>query len=668
MNNSQENNTLNRNLIIACIKDHPKAMTLLRVARSRAQAINGRWCAVFVETPAQMGLVESSAQERMLRLLTLAEQMGGEASHIEAVTVEKGIAHLLETEKDRIALLIIGNNTENRKWGKLHASVWENVANLARKQHVSLEIVPLTGQTYRRTWRERLYWLRPLHVLYALIAVGCAYGCASLLQRYLSPALFRINNQNIGLLFMAACAFVASRFGLLPGLVASVASFLSINYFFTAPYYLTNLKSVTDILNMGIFLSAALLISLFTSQTRGYAEKSAKRELGTQALFALYRIASVASSKQQALEKLQQKLTRMLQMDVAFFFPPTKEAENMELTYPPRLTLNPADHEALELCWKEAKTTGLASPLNPGAKWRFEPMMATNGEVGALGVNPRKRTQLDAWFGRLLTSIADQTAAIIEHIELEQSMEATRIREEREKLRSMLLSSVSHDLKTPLASIAGALNIYHKQGQRLSPEKRQILIETALQETERLDSFITNILDMTRLESGKIEFKQDWYDAQSLIRDVMKRLDHRMRQHKVVVNLHPAKDVEVYMDLMMLEQVLQNILDNACKYTAAGTLIEITCSGEEGKEFYCSVRDNGAGIPPEKLERVFDKYARLQKKDSQVAGTGLGLAITKAIMEAHGGSIIAANHPEGGAVFTLSLPKWRKTTQTKYVA
>ena len=595
--------------------------------------------------------------------------MGGEASHIEALTVEKGVDQLLTAEKDRIALLIIGSNTENRRWGKLRSSVWEHVASLARRQHINLEIVPLTGQTYRRTWRERFYWFRPLHILYAFIAVGCAYACTSLLQRYLSPALFRINNQNIGLMFMAACAFVSSRFGLLPGLVASVISFLSINYFFTAPsYYLTNIKSVTDMLNMGIFLSAALLISLFTSQTRGYAEKSAKRELGTQALFALYRIASVTSSKQQALEKLQQKLTRMLQMDVAFFFPPSKEPNCTELTFPAGLTLDPVDHETLNLCWKEAKTTGLASPLNPGAKWRFEPMLATNGEIGALGVKPRKRTQLDAWFGRLLTSIADQTAAIIEHIELEQSMEATRIREEREKLRSMLLSSVSHDLKTPLASIAGALNIYHKQGDRLSPDKRQMLIETALQETERLDSFITNILDMTRLESGKIEFKQDWYDAQSFIRDVMKRLDHRLRQHKVVIHPHPVKNIEVYMDLMMLEQVLQNILDNACKYTLPGTTIEIHCGGEEDKEFYCAVRDNGGGLPPEKLERVFDKYARLQKKDSQVAGTGLGLAISKAIMEAHGGSITAANHPEMGAVFTLRLPKWRKANQTKYVA
>jgi len=655
-------------LVVACIKDHPKAMTLLRIARIRAQALHGRWRAVFVETPLHSGLVGSGPQERMLRLLTLAEQMGGESTHIEAVTIEKGIAQVLEAEKEQIALLVIGNNTERSRWNKWRASAWERVARLARGQHITVEIVPLSGQSYRRNWREKLYWLHPLYMFYALIAVGIAHICALLLQKFLPPALFRINNQNIGLLFMIACAFVASRWGLLPGLIASAASFLSINYFFTAPYYLSNLNSVTDILNMTIFLSAALFISLFTSQSHGYAEKAAKRELSTQALFTLYRSASIASSRQEALETLQQQLTRMLQMEVAFFLPPALNPDRIESAFPVNIPLSKTDREALDLCWKETKTTGIASPSNPGTQWRFEPMLAPGGEVGVLGIRPKTRMQLDAWYGRLLTAIADQTASIIEHIELERSMETTRMREEREKLRSMLLSSISHDLKTPLASIAGALSIYRGQGKRLTLEKQEALIDTALQETERLDSFITNILDMTRLESGKIEFRQDWYNVNNFIREVTTRLEQRLNHHSLIVSNQPAKALEVYMDLMMTEQVLQNILDNACKYTPPHTPIEIQWTGEKDKGFFCTVRDHGHGVPVEKIDHIFDKYARLQMKDSQIAGTGLGLAICKAIMEAQGGYVKAANHPEGGAIFTLYLPKWRKARNTKYVA
>jgi len=493
-----------------------------------------------------------------------------------------------------------------------------------------------------------------------LLAVGVAYLCAFALETLLPPALFRINEQNVALLFMIACAFVAGRFGLMPGLVASVASFLTVNYTVIAPYKQINLTTVTDVLSMMLFLSAAVLISLFTSQTRDYGQRAAQRELSTQALFTLYRIASEAFSREYALEKLQEKLERMLESDVAFFLPSVMNPKYLEPAFPPGLKLEEPDRKALDVCWSEMKTTGVASPFNPGTAWRFELMMAPAAEIGVIGVKPRDKTKLDAWFGQLLTAIADQTASVLEHIELERSMGETRIREEREKLRAMLLSSVSHDFKTPLAGIIGALSVHRSLGEKLMPQKRAELIEAAIEEAQRLDSFITNILDMTRLESGNIQFRQEWHSMEGSIRNVLKRLQYRCRQHLVIAHPCPS-GVETYMDAMMTEQVLQNILDNACKYTPPDTRIEILCTVGEDKGLICRVRDHGPGLPPEKINHAFDKYARLHKKDTQVAGTGLGLAISKAIMEAQGGWITAANHPEGGAVFTLCLPKWRRS-------
>ncbi len=654
-------------LIIACLVDHPKAMTLLRTARTRALGMGSRWRAVFIETPEYGLRSEDGTLQRMRRLLTLAAEMGGEIAHIPADSVEKGIARVLSEEREHLSLIVTSDGVTEGWLPSQQASSWDRALRLARKQRVAIEIVPLSEPHYRKTVRERFRWVRLSHLIYALITVGVALLGATELEINLPPALFRINNQNVGLLFMIACAFVAGRFGLLPGLVASVASLLIVNYDFTVPYYSLKFNNLTDMLNMSLFLAAAVLISLFTSQTRGYAEKAAKRELNTQALFTLYRLAANASSRKQALEELQEKLTRMLMMDVAFFLPPMLNPGAITPAYPEDTVLSESDKQALNICWKEMKTAGLFSPFYPQAAWRFEPMIAPGGEIGVLGVRPQRKGQIDTWFGRLLTAIADQTATVLEHIELERTMEATRIREEREKLRSMLLSSVSHDLKTPLASIIGALSIYRSQGKRLSLEKQETLIETALEESERLDSFITNILDMTHLESGKIEFKQDWGDMHAVIQHVIRRLEHRLRQHRL--QLHPSvKNIEVLMDMMMVEQVLQNVLDNACKYTPPGTIIEIGCKVEEGNNFICEIHDHGAGLPPEKLDRVFDKYARLQKQDSQVAGTGLGLAICKAMMEAQGGSIAAANHPQGGAVFTLHLPKWRKGDTTKYVA
>lgn len=657
-----DNKPQKRDLVIACLADHPKAMILLRTARNRAAHIGGRWRIVFVETPALSNLNEE-VQERMLRLLTLATQMGGETVHITAENYKKAAEAIIGGEKEAVASIIIGD-AERRSGIKLRRTLSEAVVDYAKRKRIAVEIVHIAGHNYRYSLLERFSLFHPTHIFYALLSVGVAYAGAFTLQAILPPALFRINNQNVGLLFMTACAFSASRFGLIPGLVSSLTSFFLINYSLTIPRYHINFSNVTDLLNMGIFLSAALLISFFNGRTRGFAEKARKRELNTQVLFNLYQITSDISSRQQALEKLQEHLTRTLKMEVAFFIPPAINPDSIEPTFPVGILLSDTDIKALELCWKEMKTTGLCSPSFRDSAWRFNPMLAPSGAIGVIGVKPRYSNQIDVWFGGMLMTIADQVATIIEHIELARTMEATRISEEREKLRSMLLASVSHDLKTPLASIIAALNIYRSHGKLLDEKKCNSLIETAISESERLDSFITNILDMTRLESKKINFARSWCDPTSILRDVMKRLEYRLRKHKLV--LHPlGKKIEVFMDYMMIGQVLQNIIDNACKYTPSGTLIELRMIADIKGGFSYELRDHGKGIPAGKMEHIFDKYARLKMRDSQVAGTGLGLAICKAIMEGQGGYISVANHEEGGAVFTMTMPEWREHDSSK---
>lgn len=657
-------------MILVYIEDHPKTIMLLRTARRRAEEKGCGWRVAYVETPAQAGpYAEDGAHERMLRLLTLAAQMGAETIHLEAESVEAGLRKLLEGEQERIALCMVGSTEPDNKWRRpwRRSSSWQRVVQLVSK-HAPMEIIPLAGQPFMRSlWpRPHLRLVRLRHLVYALLAVLVAFGCAALLQWALPPALFRINSRNVAMIFMIACAFVSGRYGLVPGLLAAVTGFFAANYYFIPPYRAMPMASVTEGLDMALFLCAAVLVAVFTSQARSYAEQVAKRELSTQALFALYRIAANSFTRSQALEKLQRKLSRMMEMEVAFFLPPMINPDAIEPSCPADLVLGENDRKALDACWKEMKTTGLASPFNPGTEWRFEPMLAPGGEIGVLAIRPRNGRRLDSWYGRLLTAIADQTAAVLEHIELERFMEATRIREEREKLRSLLLSSVSHDLKTPLAGIIGALSVFQSLGDRLPPARRDDLMETALEEAHRLDNFITNILDMTRLESGKVEFHSEWHNIQDLIQQVVKRLQHRLRRHKLTVHTLP-ENTEVCMDVMMTEQVLQNLLDNACKYTPAGTEIEISCAaGEQG--VIINVRDHGKGLPSDKLERAFDKYARLQKEDSQIAGTGLGLSICKAVMEMQKGWISAANHPEGGAVFTLCLPQWRKAETAKHVA
>jgi len=655
-----------RNLVVAYIEDHPKAVMLLRMARKRAEEISGKWVAVFVETPSQLEQADAASSERILQLITLAERMGGEAKHFEAKTAEEGLTQFLEKEAPRIALVIIGSVKSEGWRNYMPVTSWARLVKRAGK-YARVEIVRLNQQHYRRSFLEIVnsVTIHPMRFLSALLAVAVAYLAAVGLELLLPPASFQFNDMNVMLLFMIACAFAAGRYGLLPGLVASAASIVLMGNSLIVPYEAkAHISQVTSVINMMLFLFAALLISLFASRNRNYAQNAAKREKVTEALFSLYRMMSETFSREQALIKLQEKLERMLEVDVAFFLPSEANAKSVEPACPKNLALEEADRKALDSCWDNLHTTGVAAPYNPGTKWRFEPMIAASGEIGVFGIRLRDKTRLDAWFGRMLPAVADQTAVVLEHLKLEQAMGETRVSEEREKLRSMLLSSISHDFKTPIAGIVGALSVHQSMGSRLTEAKRDELIEAAIEEAQRLDSFITNILDMTRLESGNIRFKQDWYDIDGILEGVTKRMQHRLRNHILEVRPNPP-DVEVYMDAMMVGQVLQNLLDNACKYTPAGTRIEISCSVDKTQGFLCQVRDYGNGLSPEKMGHIFDKYTRLHKKDLQVAGTGLGLAIAKAVMEAQGGWVRVANHPEGGAVFTLCLPKWRKVKVEK---
>lgn len=649
-----------RDLVVTFVEDHPKAILLLWAARKRAQEIGGRWRVVFIETPSHK-TSDHSRHEYRLRLLTRAKHMGAETEHLEAMSLGQGMEQLLAREAAQLARVVVGSIEADDILRHFRPVPWMRLVQMASR-YAQVEVVPLTGQFHQpfRPWLlARLREIEPMHLFYAMIGVAVPAFLAWLLQSSLSPALFRINEQNIDNLFLISAAVIAGRYGLVPGAVTAIVGFITQNYYFMLPYHTLKLSSMTDLFSMLLFLSAALIISIFTSQMRDYAQKVTRRELRTEMLFTLYRLTSESYTRQQAIETLQQNLEQMLKADVAFFLPTALNQSVLEAVSPNPPVLSDNDQKALAACWADMKSTGAASPFNPGTSWRFEPMIAASSEVGVLGVRTRDSNQLDTWFGRLLSATADQTGAILSHIELERSMEATRLSEEREKLRAMLLSSVSHDLKTPLAGIIGALSAHQTLGSRMKPEKLNELIEGSLEEAQRLDSFITNILDMTRLETGNIKFKQEWYRLDALTEGITKRLQHRFKRRDLVLGL-PEVEVEAFMDPVMTGQVLQNLLDNACKYTAPGTRVEVMWKAEEGKGILCEVRDYGEGIPPENLERIFDKYARLLKKDSQTAGTGLGLAISKAIMESQGGWIKAANHPEGGAQFTFCLPQWRR--------
>ena len=256
---------------------------------------------------------------------------------------------------------------------------------------------------------------------------------------------------------------------------------------------------------------------------------------------------------------------------------------------------------------------------------------------------------------RLFDALTDQAALAIERVNLVENIDRARIAAETERLRSALLTSISHDLRTPLASILGSASSLKTYGASLDNAAQDELIGTIQEEAERLNRFIANLLDMTRLESGAIEPNADLVDLADVIGSALRRAAKVLAKHAVELDLGADMPM-LKLDPVLFEQVLFNLLDNAAKYSPAGTQIRVEARRDGGR-VCLRILDEGGGIPPADLERIFDKFYRVQAADRKRAGTGLGLAICRGFVEAMGGTIAAGNRETGhGAVFTILLP------------
>ncbi|MBX7147206.1 MAG: DUF4118 domain-containing protein [Alphaproteobacteria bacterium] len=628
---------------------------IFRIAKQKARSLRVQWKAIYIETPHNGK--EKNAQ--ILTLLMLAEQLGAEIVHAQASTVFDGLVSLIkEYETNYIPVKTLILTKERSLWnlGNKHFNLYHKLIKVLDPK-TEITVVPLDKSS--SFW---VNWIPSINIdykeiLYAILATLIATMIVELF-RLLLPDAVGMAHRNKSIIYITACTLIAGRYGLLPGLVTAITSFMVMNIIYVVPTWTDLIRNTTDSINLGLFLVSSIVMGLFVNNSQHKTENISIYAKRVNALFQLHRVTLIKSNLPETVEALHQELSKLLNTKIAIFLTSPVTPSSLNQTYPQNIKFSERETLALILCWQKGEKTGAGSPDYPDINWHFVPLITVGKEIGVLGIFINKNINFDIIYGRLLSALADQIALIIERRELGLMMEESRVNEEREKLRSMLLSSVSHDLKTPLASVIGALSVVMSMRAKLSEEQCNILMNTALEEAQRLDSFITNILDMTRLESGDIDFKKEWESSKIILKNIAKRLRHRMGQHMLVIHSIP-QDIAIFQDITLIEQVLQNLLDNAVKYTAPGTKIEISY-GVRGRKFFFEIRDHGQGISPESLDKIFDKYARLNQTDKKVAGTGLGLAICKSIMMLQDGDIVASNHPDGGAVFTIYIPKWRK--------
>jgi two-component system sensor histidine kinase KdpD len=651
-------------IVLVCINEHPRSVLLLRAAKNKAKELNADWRVIYVADTYEP---RNERNNYTLQNITLAEQMGAEVDHITDGNVFRGICNILDKYKEnetKIHSIYVGDDGEHGILSKFRRTIGDKLKSHLRDS-IKVEIIDLEGSkvvsSTSNTISKNLTSLSEFII--AILAVVVATAVVEILNNMIPHSVGPFNWSR-PIVFMAACAFVAGKYGLIPGIVSALASYLVMNFFYVSPNINIFLNNEEDTVNLGLFLSATILIALFVGNTHERNDKLSLQMQRIQSLFKIYRASINQRSRIDVLEELHAELSKAFATEVIFFTPTPINPDKLISAYPKQAKLSESEEEALYECWNSSQVTGYGSISHPTINYRFIPLVTASNEIGVLAVRTDGKFILDVPTNSLLSLTSDHIAFILERIELGHVMEESRIRDEREKLRAMLLSSVSHDLKTPLASVIGALSVLRTMNDALTEEQKSTLMSTAHEEAQRLDSFITNILDMTRIETGQITFKPDWVSPEELVSGVTKRIKAKLSGNKLVMKKTRQLDAEIFLDSTMTSQAIQNILENAVKYSPENSKIEIDYSSDE-RGFILSFRDHGRGIPVESQNMIFDKYTRILQQDRKIAGTGLGLAISKLIMHGHKGMITVENHPKGGAIFSLIFPQWRNIKKLK---
>jgi two-component system, OmpR family, sensor histidine kinase KdpD len=461
---------------------------------------------------------------------------------------------------------------------------------------------------------------------------------------------------NLSLIFLMAVLLVAIRFGLWPSVYTSLLSFFAYNFFFTVPYQTFTVARREDILTIVFFLVVAVIVGNLAARLKAQVEAMRQITRRTANLYDFSRRIAGAVSLDDVLWAAVHHVASTLQCQSLVLLPRERDRLEIASGYPPEDRMSPTAWGAARWAWQNNLPAGWGSGTLPASEWLFLPLRTGRGPIGLLGVsfeNPKR--QLTPEQRHLLEAVVDQVAVAIERTNLATDIEEARLLTETERLRSALLSSVSHDLRTPLVSIIGSATGLASRDGPLSEADRAQLVQTILEESERLNRFVQNLLDMTRLGYGALAPNREWVDLREIVGRAQRQMARSLASLKVELRI--AEDVPIlHVDPVLIEQVLVNILDNAAKYSPVGGRIEIAAARDGGR-VEVTVSDEGPGIPPEARDTVFDVFYRVRAGDRQPAGTGLGLSICRGLIEAHGGEIEARPDPAGrGTTIAFWLP------------
>jgi two-component system, OmpR family, sensor histidine kinase KdpD len=634
--------------VLVCISEANNTPELIRYGRRVADRLHAPWTAMYVET-ARTARLSDTERDRIAEHLRLAERLGASTITIPGRKIaDEIVAH---AEANNITQIVIGKSDRSRWFEMLHGSVVHDLVR--RSGPISVHVISAENSEPAPksvTTRAPSGQFSLSAYLGSALGVVAALGAGELIGNF-------VGAQSIALVFLMAVLGSAIAWGLWPSLFACLLSVLAYNFFFLPPLYTFTIADPENVVALFFFAVVAVIASNLTAATRRQIVSARARAKTTAELYAFSRKIAGISTLDDLLWATAYQVSSMLKLHTVLLLP-DKETASLKLAtgYPPEDTLDEADMAAARWCWDKNHPAGRSADTLPGGRWLFLPLRTGTGPVGVIGIErDAPGAVLTPDERRLLDALIDQAAVAIERISLARGLAEARVLAETERLRGAVLTSISHDLRTPLASILGAVSSLRNYADKYDAKDRDELLATLQDEAERLTRFVTNLLNMTRLEAGSVELKLELVDVAEIVGAAVARAGSILARHRLNIDI-PRDLPMVRLDPILFEQVLFNLLDNAAKYAPPGSRIDLHAR-REGDVVVLEIADEGPGIPPGDLERVFDKFFRVEAQDRQRAGTGLGLAICRGFVEAQGGRIEAQNRRDrSGAVLTIRLP------------
>jgi len=617
--------------VLALVGDGRSGETVVRHAKRLAEALHAPLLALHVEQPGA-ALEGGSA-------MALAAQLDAE---LEAIVGRDVVAAALALAQKRNVTQIVVGRATHALWRRfLRRSLSQQL--LARAPEFALHVVPLArdlermGQVREKPKPPIFAWA------VAALLVGAVVGLGEGLRGIL-------DQEALGMVFLAAVVGSASLYGLPVGLFAAALGFLSWNFFFIPPIYHLSIRSPRDVIAIIVFAGVAAVTGVLASRVRAESRVAQARIEGLRRIAGFSRRLGAPTTEPELLDEIARQAAGVA--GAAVVLTQVGEDLNIRSAEPPADTMDDAGWAAARWAFGRGDPTGNGTGTLPSSRWRFQPMKTLRGNVGVLGV--RSERSLDAPALQAIATLADQAAVAVERVRLANESARSAAHAETQRLRTALLSSLSHDLRTPLTGIRGAAETLRTSWSSLDDGTRQDLLRSIEDDTERMTRFLSNIMEMTRLESGEITPRRVAVELAEVVDSAIARTPG---SPEVFVTLPPGQTVVA--DPTLLEQVLVNVLDNAVKYAPPAS--PITVSAEQTEHgLTLRIADQGHGISEADLPHIFDSFYRATRGDRTAPGTGLGLAIARGLIEAMGGAIDAISpRPDGGAgtVIVLRLPR-----------